>query len=102
MKIIFTLLFISNSWLASCINPPPNIKKILCSGDGKTIESAYNVHTIDEEYDVLEFLKLKPIVQKLQIEEGCFYDIIKTQTKTIYFKIIKKQLPNKAKQLQQT
>lgn len=95
MKTSFAILISSFLFFAFTNNPPIEINKILKSGDGKTIETAYKVETVQEEYDVLKHLKLQSKMQKLHIKDGYFYDEIKTQTRTIFFKIITKQLPYK-------
>lgn len=65
------------------------------TGDGQSIKTAYKVNSVDEEYDVLRYLKLKPIMQKLYMKDGNFYDAITTKSKTIYFKIVTKKISNK-------
>lgn len=97
MKPILITMLMLHSLIALSKNPPAEINKIMASGNGRSIETAFQVNTVDEEYDLLRFLKLTPILQKLLIKDGYFYDEIKTQTNTVYFKIIKKQLPKKAK-----
>lgn len=81
------------SLAALSITPPSEIGKILASGNGRTIETAFKVNTVDEEYDVLQYLKLVSLNQKLIVRDGYFYDAIQTKNKIIYFKIIKRQLP---------
>ncbi len=76
-------------------NPPTDVDKILNSGDGKTITTAYKVNSVEEEYDLLRHLKLKPIMQKLYIKEGDYYDAILTNSGTLYFKIVIKKIFNK-------
>ena len=71
---------------------PPIIEKILNSGNGKSIDTAYKVNSVQEEYDVIWYLQLRPITQKLHIKGGYFYDEIKTDKKTLFFKIIAKKL----------
>lgn len=100
--VLFFILIIQNftcSQVFSNDNPPIDIIKILKSGDGKSIKTAYKVNNIDEEYDVLKHLKLTAIQQKLHIIDGYFIDEITTKSKTIYFKIIEKKLPTKKSKL---
>ena len=96
MKSIFLLACMLYSLITVSKNPPVDIDKILKSGNGLSIETAFQVNTVDEEYDLLRYMKLTPILQKLQIKDGYFYDAIQTQTNIVYFKIIKRQLPKKA------
>lgn len=95
MKKVLILVFVLFNWLSFSANPPIDIQAILKSGNGKTIQTAYEVNSVDEEYVVLDFLKLKSIGQKLFIKDGFFIDAIQTSTKTIYFKIIEKKLIRK-------
>lgn len=76
---------------------PKDINRILNSGNGRSIETAFKVNNVDEEYDLLRYFKLVSISQKLIIIDGYFYDAIQTKSNTIYFKIIKRQLPTKVK-----
>ena len=99
MKSIFTIIIYAFSIIAFSINPPFEIKKILDSGDGKSIETAYKVNSVNDEYLLLDYLKLKSLSQKLIIKDGFFIDAIHTNTKIIYFKIIKKKLLKKANAL---
>jgi hypothetical protein len=72
-------------------DPPKDIIRIMNSGDGRSIETAYEVYSIDEEYKLLRYLKLTPIIQKLQIENGVFYDSFKIDSRTMYFKVLSKK-----------
>lgn len=92
MKSIYIFLFCFSTYLSFGINPPANITRIINSGNGKTIETAYKVNSVDEEYELLRYLNLKPIMQKLYIKNGNFYDAIKTDNKIIYFKVVTKKL----------
>lgn len=76
---------------------PKDINRILNSGNGRSIKTAFKVNNVDEEYDLLRYFKLVSISQKLIIIDGYFYDAIQTKSNTIYFKIIKRQLPTKVK-----
>ena len=76
---------------------PKDINRILNSGNRRSIETAFKVNNVDEEYDLLRYFKLVSISQKLIIIDGYFYDAIQTKSNTIYFKIIKRQLPTKVK-----
>jgi hypothetical protein len=87
--ILFFLLSLSVcSTFAS--NPPERILKILDTGDEKPAKKAYKVYSIQEEYDVLEYLKIKPEQQMLIIIDGQFYDVFKAGNKEIYFQIVDK------------
>ncbi len=99
MKSIIILVLALNSFMAFSNNPPADVIKIMKSGDGKTIETAYKVNSVNEEYDLLRYLKLKPVMHKLYIKNGDFYDAIKTNSKTIYFKLIKKAKVNNRTQI---
>ncbi|WP_395058958.1 hypothetical protein [Flavobacterium sp.] len=96
MRHVFILLSLSISLMAFIPTPPIKINRILKSGNGKSIETAYKVDSVEEEYDVLRFLKLNPIMQKLYIREAYFYDAIITNKGTIYFKIVTKKLTTKS------
>ena len=96
MKLLFKLLlllFISFSLFS--YSPAIDINSILKTGDGKSLKTAYKVNSVDEEYEVLRFMNLKPIVQKLYIKDGFFYDAITTNFRTIFFKVVNKKLPSK-------
>lgn len=99
MKSIFTIILYAFSIIAFSINPPIDIKKILDTGDGKSIETAYKVNSVNEEYLLLDYLKLKSLSQKLIIKDGFFIDAIHTNSKIIYFKIINKKLLKKVNAL---
>ena len=90
ISILFLFIFFS----AFSLNPPTDIIKIMNSGDGKSIKTAYVVNSVEEEYDLLTHLKLKSIMQKLIIKDGYFYDAITTNSKVIFFKLKTKKLPN--------
>ena len=68
MKSIFTtvLLCLSLS-IAIAKEPPIRVTEIINSGDCKTAKTAYEVYSIDEEYQLLEHLKLNPKMQMLSI-----------------------------------
>jgi hypothetical protein len=97
MKTILIFSFMLYSLVVPNQDVPKEIIRIMNSGNGRTIETAFEVYTVEEEYKLLRFLKLTPIIQKLDIKNGYFYDAIQTKNNTIYFKIIKRQLPKKAK-----
>ncbi len=91
----FLILLLSLKMLASPTQDiPKDIIRILNSGNGQSFETAFEVYTIDEEYKLLRFLKLTPIIQKLDIRDGVFYDTFKIDTKTIYFKLLSKSKLN--------
>ncbi|MDQ5930664.1 MAG: hypothetical protein QG594_2452 [Bacteroidota bacterium] len=69
---------------------PKEIVRIMKSGNGCSIETAFEVYTIEEEYKLLRFLKLTPIIQKLEVKDGVFYDSFKIDSRTIYFKMLSK------------
>lgn len=52
------------------------LNAILRSGNGRTVESAFQVVHIREEYDTLNFLRLEPVGQALSEHDGRFYDVI--------------------------
>ena len=89
-----SMLFLFIFFSAFSLNPPTDIIKIMNSGDGKSIKTAYVVNSVEEEYDLLTHLKLKSIMQKLIIKDGYFYDAITTNSKVIFFKLKTKKLPN--------
>ncbi|MBF4519038.1 hypothetical protein IRZ71_22015 [Flavobacterium sp. ANB] len=97
MKTITILLFLLFSIVLFAQKPSTDINKIMNSGNGRTIETAFKVNNVDEEYDLLRYLKLVSITQKLIVIDGFFYDAIQTKSNIIYFKIIKRQLSKKAK-----
>ena len=92
-SIIFLFLFISFSVFSK--SPPADISKILKSGNGQSIKTAYEVNSVMEEYELLDYLKLKSVIQKLIIVDGYFYDAITTDSRTVYFKLKSKKLLNK-------
>ena len=93
--IVILFLFISFSTFS--MNPPADIPTILKSGNGQSIKTAYEVNSVMEEYELLDYLKLKMVMQKLIIVNDCFYDAITTNSRVIYFKVVTKKLPNKNK-----
>jgi hypothetical protein len=97
MKTKTLILFLLFSITVFAKKPPADIHKIMNSGNGRSIETAFKVNNVDEEYDLLRYLKLVSIYQKLIIIDGYFYDAVQTKNNTIYFKIIKRQLHKKAK-----
>jgi len=91
MKSIFTtLLFLISFSVAIAKESPGRVTEILNSGDGKTAKTAYEVYSIDEEYQLLEHLKLNPKMQMLSIIDGQYFDILQVGEKQIYFKLISK------------
>jgi hypothetical protein len=95
MKTLFKLFLLLFSYSLLSIASPIDIGSILKTGDGKSLKTAYKVNSVNEEYDVLRYLNLKPIMQKLYIKDGVFYDEITTNSKTIFFKVINKKLQSK-------
>lgn len=55
------------------------IQSILNSGDGKSVEHAYVVASVHEEYVVLRVLKLQPGEQTLVSKNGHSYDALKAK-----------------------
>jgi hypothetical protein len=53
------------------------LKSIYFSGDGKSIKTAFIVIEVSEEYDLLNWLRLKLLRQSLIIKDGYSFDIIK-------------------------
>ena len=70
--------------------PPERIVIIQNSGDRKSAKTAYEVYSTEEEYKLLEHLKLEPKMQMLSIIDGKYYDILVVGETNIYFKIIPK------------
>jgi hypothetical protein len=91
MKTIYLLLMLIIS-ASGFSNPPESIARILKSGDGKSHQTAYEVYTIEEEYQLLAYLKLNPIIQMLCIKEGEYFDILQVEKSLIWFKLIS-QMP---------
>jgi hypothetical protein len=98
MKTLLIFFFMLHSFVTPKQDVPKDIIRIMHSGNGRSIETAFEVYTIDEEYKMLRFLKLTPIIQKLDIKDGIFYDSFKIDSITIYFKVLSKQ-KNTPKQL---
>lgn len=86
MKAI-TIFFILTISALGFSNPSENITRILNSGDGKSYQTAYEVYNVDEEYQLLEYLKLNPKMQTLILFEGQYYDVLHDGEKAVYFKI---------------
>lgn len=96
----FIVLLLLASVSVFCQNTPTDVFRILKSGNGLSIKSAYEVDRVEEEYDLLGYLKLKPILQKLVIIDGFFYDAITTNSRVVYFKLrAKKILPTNLPQI---
>jgi len=98
MNFVALVVLYFSFFSALCQSRPTDINEILKSGNGHSIKTAYKVMTIEQEYKLLRYLKLKPLFQKLIIIDGYFFDAITTNSKIIYFKLITKQLPNKTSQ----
>lgn len=86
---VFLIFFISLSF-SKAKEPPTRITEILNSGDGKSAKTAFVVYSIDEEYQLLEHLKLNPKIQMLAIIDGEYFDIILVGETPIYFKLVSK------------
>ncbi|MGO9637889.1 MAG: DUF4919 domain-containing protein [Terracidiphilus sp.] len=69
------------------------IKSILDSGDGKSMEKAWVVINVEEEYVVLRFLGFRPSEQSLVNKDGHSYDVMKVKNaedgteQTFYFNV---------------
>jgi hypothetical protein len=88
MKIKVTFVMLLTSCFLISQVPPKTLSRILKSGNGQSIQTAFQVHSIDEEYEVLTFLKLNPKSQKSLIDNGELYDCFTLDSKkTVYFKI---------------
>lgn len=91
MKSILTALLIFLSLSFSIAKEPPiRVNEIINSGDGKTAKTAYEVYNIDEEYQLLEHLKLNPKMQMLSIIDGQYFDILQVGEMQVYFKLVSK------------
>lgn len=75
-------------------NIPDNsrIIEILKTGDGKSANTAFVVHTINEEYEILRHLQLIPQIQYFVTIEGEIFDVFKVSNKEIFFKIQEKKI----------
>jgi hypothetical protein len=87
---IISILLCFSASFTKAFFPPTRITDILNTGDGKTAKTAYLVYNIDEEYQLLEHLKLNPKMQMLSIIDGQYFDILKVGETNIYFKLIPK------------
>lgn len=91
MRTLFiSFLFCLSASFTNASFPPIRITDILNTGDGKTAKTAYVVYNIEEEYQLLEHLKLNPKMQMLSIIDGEYFDILKVGETNIYFKLIPK------------
>lgn len=90
MKTLLILLLSLKLFATLEQDVPKEIVRIMKSGNGRSIETAFEVYTIEEEYKLLRFLKLTPIIQKLEVKDGVFYDSFKLDSRTIYFKMLSK------------
>ncbi|WP_444660158.1 hypothetical protein [Flavobacterium columnare] len=90
MKTLLILLLSLKVFATPNQDVPKDIIRIMNSGNGRSIETAFEVYTVEEEYKLLRFLKLTPIIQKLDIKDGVFYDSFKIDSRTIYFKVLSK------------
>lgn len=88
--LIISILLLLSASFSNASFPPTRITDILNTGDGKTAKTAYEVYNIEEEYKILEHLKLNPKVQMLSIIDGQYYDILVVGETQIYFKLIPK------------
>ncbi len=86
MKTFALLIMLAISALVFS-NPPESIAQILNSGDGKSCNTAFKVSSIEEEYQVLKYLKLNPRMQMLILFEGQYYDALMVGESVVYFKI---------------
>ena len=73
------------------------IKSVLKSGDGKSLETAFVVIAIDEEYSVMGDLSLTPVRQALVHHRGSAFDRFETKKRdsgqqvTLYFNVDRPQ-----------
>ena len=69
------------------------LQSILDSGDGKSMEKAWVVINVNEEYVVIRFLGFKPFGQSLVQKDGHSYDVMKVKNaqdgteQTFYFNV---------------
>jgi hypothetical protein len=69
------------------------INSIRNSGDGKTMETAWVVITVHEEYVILRVLGFRPVEQSLMHKDGHSYDVMKVKNaedgteQTFYFNV---------------
>jgi len=88
--LIFSILLCFSAAVTDASFSNERIAIIRNSGDGKSAKTAYEVYSIEEEYKLLEHLKLEPKMQMLSIIDGKYYDILVVGETNIYFKIIPK------------
>jgi len=94
MKTLILSILLCFSALITYANfPPERIQIIQNSGDGKAAKTTYEVYSIEEEYKLLEHLKLEPKMQMLSLIYGKYYDILVVGETNIYFKLIPKPKP---------
>ncbi len=55
------------------------IGSLLSSGDGRTLETAFRVITVREEYELLRALSLQGLGQQLVTEADRFYDVLRVR-----------------------
>ncbi len=84
--IVFMLLIPAFGFSA----PSESITRILNSGDGKSYHTAYEVYTVDEEYQFIEYLELNPKMQMLTIINGEYFDVLQVGDSLVWFKLITK------------
>jgi hypothetical protein len=71
------------------------LSSIKAKNDGKTMETAYHVISINEEYGLMRSMELRPVKQALIPDKGHFYDAITvidpqtSQQSLIYFNVDK-------------
>jgi hypothetical protein len=67
------------------------INSIYLSGDGKSVKTAFIVIEIPEEYDLMEWLNLKPLGQYWLIKDGFHFDVVKVsdgiEEKELFFNV---------------
>ena len=88
--LILSILLCFSATVTIASFPPERILIIQNTGDGKTAKTAYEVYSIEEEYKLLEHLKLEPKMQMLFIIDGKYYDILVVGETNIYFKLVPK------------
>ena len=87
--LVSTLLVFSASF-ANASFPPTRIIEILNSGDGKTAQTAFEVYSIEEEYQLFDYLKSNPSLQMLSIIEGQTFDVFLVNDTSVFFKLVSK------------
>lgn len=88
--LLISTLLVFSAFFANASFPPTRIIEILNSGDGKTAQTAYEVFSIEEEYQLLDYLKSNPSIQMLSIIEGQTFDVFLVNDTNVFFKLVSK------------